>query len=153
MIFCFQLAGAVGRVGAGIWSDRVRSRLRPMRQLGLAVAVLMVFLALTAWAASPWIILGFGLGAVLTVADNGLGYTAVAELAGPAWTGRALGVQNTGQNVVAVLTAPVLAAVIGESRYALGFGLVALTALCAAPVTPVRAELAARAQAASVPAR
>jgi MFS family permease len=99
----------------------------------------MVFLAVTAWAGSGWIIVGFGLGAVLTVADNGLGYTAVAELAGPAWIGRALGVQNTGQNIVAVLTAPVLAAIIGENRYALGFGLVALTALAAAPITPGRA--------------
>jgi sugar phosphate permease len=145
MIFFFQLAGAIGRVLAGVWSDRVSSRLRPMRQLGIAVAILMAFLALCAWAGSPWIIVGFGLGAVLTVADNGLGYTAVAELAGSSWTGRALGVQNTGQNIVGVLTAPVLAAVIGESRYPLGFGLVALAALCAAPITPVRAELRARA--------
>jgi MFS family permease len=144
VIFCFQLAGAAGRVAAGIWSDRVRSRLRPMRQLGIAVAVLMGFLAVAAWAGSVWIVAGFALGAILTVADNGLGYTATAELAGPAWTGRALGVQNTGQNVMAVLTPPVLAAIVGESRYALGFGLVALTALAAAPVTPVSAERAAR---------
>ena len=64
----------------------------------------------------------FALASVVTVADNGLAYTSVAELAGTAWSGRALGVQNTGQNVVAVLTAPVLAAVIGESRYALDPG-------------------------------
>jgi sugar phosphate permease len=145
MIFFFQLTGAIGRVVAGVWSDRVSSRLRPMRQLGLAVAVLMAFLAVCARFGSPWIIVGFGVGAVLTVADNGLGYTAVAELAGSSWTGRALGVQNTGQNIVGVLTAPVLAAIIGENRYVLGFGLVALAALCAAPVTPVRAEQRARA--------
>ena len=37
--------------------------------------------------------------AIVTVADNGLAFTAVAEIAGPMWSGRALGVQNTGQNI------------------------------------------------------
>ena len=34
---------------------------------------------------------------LVTVADNGLAFTAVAERAGPFWSGRALGVQNTAQ--------------------------------------------------------
>src|SRR3954453_17325724 len=140
MIFAFQLAGAAGRVVAGVWSDRVRSRLRPMRQLALASAALMALIALGAATGLWFVVLGFGLGAVVTVADNGLAYTSVAELAGREWSGRALGVQNTGQNVAAVLTAPVLAAVIGESRYAVGFALVALFPLLAIPLTPVRAE-------------
>ena len=78
--------------------------------------------------------------AVVTVADNGLAYTSVAELAGREWSGRALGVQNTLQNLTAVLTAPVLAAVIGDVRYALGFALVAVCPLIAVPLTPARAE-------------
>ena len=88
-------------------------------------------------------IVGFALGAVITVADNGLAYTAVAELAGREWSGRALGVQNTVQNVAAVATAPMLAAIIGDSRFALGFALVAIFPLIAIPLTPVRAERAA----------
>jgi hypothetical protein len=64
----------------------------------------------------------------------------VAELAGREWSGRALGVQNTVQNVAAVLTAPALAAVIGESRYALGFAVVTVFPLIAVGLTPVRAE-------------
>ena len=31
LVFAMQVAGAAGRVGAGAWSDRVGSRLRPMR--------------------------------------------------------------------------------------------------------------------------
>ena len=81
---------------------------------------------------------------MITVADNGLGYTAVAELAGSEWAGRALGVQNTVQNVAAVATAPMLAAIIGDSRYALGFAVVAIFPLLAIPLTPVRAERACR---------
>ena len=139
-IFAFQAAGAAGRIGAGVWSDRVRSRLRPMRQLAVLSAALMLLIALGALVHQGWIVVGFALGAVITVADNGLAYTSVAELAGSAWAGRALGMQNTVQNVAAVATAPVLAAVIGESRYALAFLVAAICPVLAVPLTPVRAE-------------
>jgi sugar phosphate permease len=140
MIFAFQVAGAAGRVLSGVWSDRVRSRLVPMRQLAVASAALMLLIALGAATDMWFVIVGFGLGALITVADNGLAYTAVAELAGREWSGRALGVQNTVQNIAAVATSPLLAVAIGESRYALGFGLVAIFPLLAIGLTPVRAE-------------
>jgi sugar phosphate permease len=140
VIFGFQLAGAVGRVVTGVWSDRVGSRLVPMRQLAVASAALMVLIALGATTHLWFVVAGFALAAVVTVADNGLAYTSVAELAGPDWSGRALGVQNTVQNVAAVATAPVLAAVVDGSRYALGFALVAVFPLLAVPLTPVRRE-------------
>ncbi len=140
MIFGFQVAGAAGRVVSGVWSDRVRSRLVPMRQLAVASTALMIVLSLGAWLDAWWIVVGFALSAVVTVADNGLAYTSVAELAGTDWSGRALGVQNTLQNLAGVATAPALAAIIGESRYALGFVVVAIFPLLAVPVTPVRAE-------------
>jgi sugar phosphate permease len=140
LIFWFQVAGAAGRVASGVWSDVARSRLRPMRQLAVASALLMSGLVVAAITGGAWIVAVFGLAAVVTVADNGLAYIAVAELAGPAWSGRALGVQNTGQNVMAILTAPVLAAIIGDSGYALGFAVAAVCPLLAIPLTPVRSE-------------
>lgn len=139
VVFSFQLAGALGRIGAGVWSDRVRSRLGPMRQLAVASALLMIGLAVGSATGSAWIVIVFGLGAVVTVADNGLAYVSVAELAGTAWSGRALGVQNTIQNIAAVLTAPALAAVIGDAGYAVGFAVAAAFPLLAIPVTPVHA--------------
>jgi sugar phosphate permease len=147
MIFGFQVAGAAGRVVTGVWSDRVRSRLVPMRQLAVASAALMLLIALGAATEMWFVIVGFALGAVVTVADNGLAYVSVAELAGREWSGRALGVQNTVQNIAAVATAPLLAAVIGNSRYALGFALAAVFPLIAIPLTPVRAERARQKQA------
>jgi MFS family permease len=135
----------VGRVVTGVWSDRVRSRLRPMRQLALASAVLMICIAIGA-ATGLWIVIaGFAFASVVTVADNGLAYTSVAELAGPEWAGRALGVQNTVQNLAAVGTAPALAAVIGGAGYATGFLVAAVFPLLAIPLTPVAAESAPRA--------
>jgi sugar phosphate permease len=140
MIFAFQVAGALGRVVTGVWSDRVRSRLRPMRQLAVASACLMLLIAVGAATGSVVVVPAFAVAAVVTVADNGLAYTSVAELAGREWSGRALGAQNTVQNLAAVATAPLLAAAIGDTRYALGFALVMLCPLLAVPLTPVRAE-------------
>jgi MFS family permease len=142
LVFGFQLAGALARIVSGVWSDRVRSRLGPMRQLAVASAALMITLALGARFEAWWIVIGFALSAVVTVADNGLAYTAVAELAGSEWSGRALGVQNTGQNIAAIAAAPLLAAIIGETRYGLAFALVAVFPILAVPLTPVRAERA-----------
>jgi sugar phosphate permease len=140
MIFGFLVAGALGRVAAGIWSDRVGSRLRPMRQLAVASATLMLVIAAGAATGLWFVIAGFAVGAVVTVADNGLAYTAVAELAGPEWSGRALGAQNTVQNVAAVLAAPLLAALISGTSYSVAFAVTAVFPVLAVPLTPVRGE-------------
>ena len=139
-IFGFQAAGALGRVASGVWSDRVGSRLRPMRQLAVASAALMLLIALGAATHHGWIVAAFAVGAIVTVADNGLAYISVAEFAGAAWSGRALGVQNTVQNVAAIATAPLLAAVIGDSRYAAAFLVTAVFPMIAIGLIPVRAE-------------
>jgi MFS family permease len=54
---------------------------------------------------------------VITVADNGLAFTAVAEIAGPFWSGRALGAQNTGQTLGASLVPPLAAELIAAIGY------------------------------------
>jgi MFS family permease len=143
LVFGFLIAGAAGRIASGMWSDRVGSRLTPIRQLAAMSAGLMVLLAVGASLHAVWVIAGFALAAVITVADNGLAYTAVAEFAGMEWSGRALGVQNTLQNVASIATAPILAGIIGDTRYALGFATVAIFPLLAIPLTPVRTERAA----------
>jgi sugar phosphate permease len=135
-----QIAGAVGRIGSGVWSDRVGSRLRPMRQLAVGAALVLLTFALGD-AVAPWLaIAALVVGGVVTVADNGLAFTAVAEIAGPAWSGRALGVQNTGQNIVGSLTPIVLGALVGAAGYAVGFAVAALAPMAAVGLTPVRDE-------------
>ncbi|EUA14071.1 major Facilitator Superfamily protein [Mycobacterium xenopi 4042] len=42
-----QLLGALGRIAAGRWSDRVGSRMRPIRIIAVTAAVVMLVLALT----------------------------------------------------------------------------------------------------------
>lgn len=111
-----------------------------MRQLAFASCAVMLLVALgdVTWL---WLVLAaLVLAAVVTVADNGLGFTASAELAGAAWSGRAMGAQNTAQNIAASLTPPLLGLVIGDSRYALAFVLAAIFPALAITVVPVRAE-------------
>jgi sugar phosphate permease len=140
VLFVAQLLGALGRIGSGIWSDRVASRLRPMRQLAVASAAIMAAAALGDRYSSSWVVLVLVLGAVITVADNGLAFTSVAEIAGSSWAGRALGAQNTAQNIAATLTTPLLGAVISGHGYSLGFSIAAVFPLLAILLTPVADE-------------
>lgn len=140
LLFGYQLLGAAGRVGSGIWSDRAGSRLRPMRSIAAGSALAMLAIALGASHHSVLAVVAIGVGVVVTVADNGLGFTASAEVAGSAWAGRAMGVQNTGQNLTASLTPPLLAALITASGFATAFAVVAVFPLIAMATTPVRAE-------------
>lgn len=144
LIFAFQILGAIGRVAAGWWSDRVDSRLGPMRMVAVVSALSMLAVAIGEATGSPLVVTALGVGAVITVADNGLAFTAVAELAGTAWSGRAMGVQNTAQNVASSLTPPLLGALIGLAGYGVGFAVTAVFPVLAVAATPVSAEIAAR---------
>jgi sugar phosphate permease len=135
-------AGAASRLGAGWWSDRAGSRLRPMRLLALAIAAALLALAGLAAAAVPLAVPVLLVAAVLAVSTNGLAFTAVAELAGPAWAGRALGVQNTGQNLLAAATPPVMAALIARVGYPAAFVAAGVLPLAAAALVPTAAEQA-----------
>jgi MFS family permease len=135
-----QACGAFSRLGAGVWSDRVGSRMRPMRALALATALILATLACGAAVRAPWAIAALFAAVILSVSTNGLAFTAVAEHAGSAWAGRALGIQNTGQNAFAAATPPVLAAVIGAVGYPAAFGMVALFPLAGAALVPVGGE-------------
>ena len=132
--------GAASRLGAGHWSDRLGSRMRPMRTLALATTAVLVVLALAAALAPVLTVPVLLAAAVLVVSTNGLAYTAVAEHAGPAWAGRALGIHNTGQNALAALTPPVMAVLIGAAGYPAAFALAGALPLAAAALIPLAAE-------------
>jgi MFS family permease len=133
-----QLLGAAARIAVGWWSDRVGSRLGPMRIVG--VSVLVTMLALGLLEDTPLAVTLMIVATAVTVASNGLAFTAVAELGGPYWAGRTMGVHNTGQYLVAALVPPLVGALVAGPGYAFAFAGVALFALLAIPVVPVRGE-------------
>jgi MFS family permease len=131
-----QVLGAGGRIAAGRWSDLLGSRLRPIRTIALAAAAVMGLFALTDWVDSPLSVALMVVASVITVSDNGLAFTAIAEIAGPFWSGRALGTQNTSQHLGSALTAPLFGALIGVVGYPAAFAVCALFPLVAVPVVP-----------------
>jgi MFS family permease len=135
-----QVLGAGGRIAAGRWSDVTGSRLRPIRTIALAAAAAMGMLALTDWLSSPVSVAIMVIASVITVSDNGLAFTAIAEIAGPFWSGRALGMQNTSQLFASAASAPVFGALIGALGYPVAFAVSAFLPLLAIPVVPVEAK-------------
>jgi sugar phosphate permease len=135
-----QLCGAASRLLAGYWSDRAGSRMRPMRMLAISTGVGMLALAVATAIGSSAAVPILLACSVVAVSTNGLAFTAVAEFAGSAWAGRALGVQNTGQNALAAATPPVLALAIGSIGFGGSFAIVAAFPLVAAAFVPVAAE-------------
>jgi MFS family permease len=133
-----QLLGAVGRIAVGRWSDRVGSRLRPVRAIAIAAAVTMFLLALTDSTDSGYVVLLMVAVSVIAVLDNGLEATAITQVAGPFWTGRALGVQNTTQRLMAAAGAPLFGVLIMAAEYPAAWALCGLFPLAAAPLVPSR---------------
>ncbi|MEH6380373.1 MFS transporter [Dietzia sp. CW19] len=133
-----QLLGAVGRIVVGVISDRVGSRLTPLRAVAVSVSVGLAVLAAAEVFGAPGVVaLALAvIATVLSVADNGLAFTAVAEHAGPHWSGRALGVQNTAQFLAISAITPVFAAGIDRWGYGPVFAGAALVAALAVPVVP-----------------
>jgi MFS family permease len=132
-----QFIGAVGRIGAGILSDRVGSRLRPLRWVALAgIPLLLLTAGAGALHSVPLVAVSYVLASCISVADNGLAFTAVAEIAGAHWSGRALGAQNTGQFITAAAVAPLVGALIGVVGYSAAFALIALAPAIAVPLVP-----------------
>ena len=131
-----QILGALGRIAAGRWSDRVGSRLQPIRVIAAAAAASMALLALTDALGSGWSVAVMIVASVVTVTDNGLAFTAIAEIAGPFWSGRALGAQNTSQLLATGLTPPLFGAVIGAAGYPAAFLVCALFPVLAIPLVP-----------------
>jgi MFS family permease len=131
-----QFVGAGGRIGVGALSDRMGSRLRPLRWVAVSAAVVMLLLAAadaTHFAGAAVI---FVIATSVTVADNGLAFTSVAEVAGPHWAGRALGAQNTAQFLVSSVAGPVLGLLIGLIGYPATFAVSAVAPLVAIPLVP-----------------
>jgi sugar phosphate permease len=124
-----QVLAAAFRIGAGRWSDVVRSRVGPLRLVGLAVVAIMLLTA--ALAAGPiWLLVPvLALAGGLSMAWNGLSYTAAAELAGPARSGAAIGFQQTVLSGIGVAAPLLFAATVSSGSWEVAFAIAALVPL------------------------
>lgn len=132
-----QILGAGGRVLIGMLSDRLGSRRRPLRWVALAGIPLLLLTAVAGELHQPVAVaVLYVLASCVSVADNGLAFTAVAEIAGAHWSGRALGAQNTAQFLAAAIVAPAVGLLIGLTGYSAAFALLALAPAAAIPLVP-----------------
>ncbi|MET0686485.1 MAG: MFS transporter [Solirubrobacteraceae bacterium] len=112
-----RLMGLVGQLVAGAWADRRRDLVVPLRMLSLLFAATIVVAVVTLDAAvsvtaAAWIVAG---GAAL--GWNGLSYAAVAEVAGYARSGAALGLQQTVLGVACFVTPIAFAAAVEATSW------------------------------------
>lgn len=131
-----QFFGAFGRIAVGRWSDRVASRMRPVRLIAIIATLTLFLLALADdgdWGFEVPLMIAVS---VIAVLDNGLEATAITEFAGPFWSGRALGIQNTTQRLVAAAGAPIFGVLIDAARYPHAWALCGLFPLVAIPLVP-----------------
>ncbi|ORA82785.1 MFS transporter [Mycobacterium malmoense] len=133
-----QLLGALGRVAVGRWSDRVGSRMGPVRVIAIAAASTLFLLTLADDIGSPFEVPLMVAISVIAVLDNGLAATAITEFAGPFWSGRALGAQNTTQRLMAAAGPPLFGALIAAAKYPSAWALCGLFPLVAIPLVPAR---------------
>ncbi|MGW9114201.1 MFS transporter [Microbacterium sp. NPDC055683] len=137
LIAVSQFVGAFGRIAVGALSDRLGSRVRVLRWVAVSGVVVMAVLAIVAavaWSIPAAIVLV--IASTVTVADNGLAFTSVAEAAGPGWSGKALGIQNTGQFLAASAVGPAMGALITAVGFPIAFALTALLPLASLPLIP-----------------
>jgi MFS family permease len=136
-----QFVGAFGRIWVGHLSDRVGSRVRVLRWVALSGVVVMLGLAGTGalhWSVAAAVMLV--VASTVSVADNGLSFTSVAEAAGPFWSGKALGIQNTGQFLASAAVGPGIGALATLVGFPAAFALVALAPFASIPLVPSRDE-------------
>jgi sugar phosphate permease len=124
-----QVLAVALRIGSGRWSDRVGSRIAPLRRLGIAVTASLALAAGLAagplWLLVPTIAAAGG----LSMAWNGLSFTAAAELAGAARSGAALGLEQTVLSGVGALAPLVFGATVSSGSWPIAFGIAALLPL------------------------
>jgi MFS family permease len=133
-----QLLGALGRILVGRLSDRIGSRMRPVAVIAAAAALTLFVLAYADHRGSHYEVVLMVIVSVLAVLDNGLEATAITEFAGPFWSGRALGIQNTTQRLMAAAGPPLFGALISAARYPTAWALCGLFPLVAIPLVPTK---------------
>jgi MFS family permease len=119
-----HLLAAVLRIGVGRWSDVVGSRVRPLRLVGVAIAVAVGLVAAVSGAPGLVLVPVLAVATGLSMAWNGLSFTIAAELGGRR-SGAAIGFQQTVLSGVGVAAPVAFAAAVSASSWAAAFAVAA----------------------------
>ncbi len=130
------VGGAIARVAAGLWSDRIDERVAPLRRLTALSAALLLLAALLGAAGAPTVLLLPALlaGGVLAASWNGLSLTAATEMSGRERAGTAIGVQNTILNGAGAIAPVAFASIVVATSWPTAWALLALSQLAGVAV-------------------
>jgi len=124
-----QVLGGIARVAVGRLSDRLRMRIVPLRWIALGLAssatVSAALLDAPAWVVTTALV---GAG-TFALAWNGLSFTAVAEAAGRARSGAAIGLQQTFLSAGGIVAPIAFAATVHHFSWRTAFLLAAVSPL------------------------
>jgi predicted MFS family arabinose efflux permease len=110
VLAAIQVLAVAARIGAGAWSDRVRSRVGPLRLVGVATAITVGLVA----------------AGVVAMSWNGLSFAAAAEFGGYARSGAAIGMQQTALGIAGLAAPVVFTALVSTSGWQAAYGVAAL---------------------------
>jgi sugar phosphate permease len=124
-----QVLGGIARVAVGRLSDRLRMRIVPLRWIALGVAssaaVSAALVDAPAWVVTTALVVA----GTFALAWNGLSFTAVAEAAGRARSGAAIGLQQTFLSAGGIVAPIAFAATVHYSSWRTAFVLAAISPL------------------------
>ena len=119
-----QMFAAALRIGVGRWSDVVRSRVRPLRLIGLAIGIALALVAVLSDAPEVLLVPALVVATALSMAWNGLSFTIAAELGGRR-SGAAIGFQQTVLSALGVAAPVAFAAAVSATSWSAAFALAA----------------------------
>jgi sugar phosphate permease len=119
----FQAGAVATRIGAGRLSDRLGSRIRPLRWIGLVSAAGLLVTAAVADGQLGLVVATIVVAGAISMAWNGLSLTAAAELAGRARSGAAIGFQQTTLGLVGVAVPVLFSALVESTSWRTAFAL------------------------------
>jgi sugar phosphate permease len=129
VLAAMNVLGIGARIASGRWSDHVRARIGPLRTFGLLITVGTAAVSLLVDAPLATLVPTLIVAGVLSLAWNGVAFTAAAETAGAARSGAALGFQQTVLGVIIAAAAPLFAALVGATSWRVAFAVAALCPL------------------------
>jgi len=129
VLAAMNVFGIGARIASGRWSDHVRSRVAPLRTLGLLIAIGTAAVALLDDAPLAVLVPVLIVAGVLSLSWNGVAFTAAAETAGVAKSGAALGFQQTVLGVIVSAATPAFAALVSVTSWRTAFAVAAFCPL------------------------
>jgi sugar phosphate permease len=126
VLAAMNVLGIGARVGAGRWSDRVRSRIGPLRVIGLVSSSGTLATALLVDAPLAVLVPVLVVGGVVSLSWNGVAFTAAAETAGAGRSGAALGFQQTVLGVFVAAGTPAFATLVGATSWRVAYAVAAV---------------------------